>query len=471
LDTFVSKFTLILLIFVIYAVFTSNEDTIVALATPPGEGAVSLIRISGGRSFEIIDKVFIGGKKISDCAPGTFHYGKIFNVAGEILDDVIVLKFKSPNSYTGEDSIEISTHGSQFIAKKIIEEILLNDARIAEPGEFTKRAFLNNKLDLAQAEAVADIISSRTDASLRGARNQLDGLLSKQVETFREMLITVSSMIELELDFAEEDLTFMPLSDVDVKLKSIVEEIDKLLATYSFGRVIRDGVNVAIVGKPNVGKSSLLNYILKESRAIVSEIPGTTRDVIREEVSIDGLLFRLFDTAGIRLTEDSIEIEGVLRSREAVKNADIILMVNDLLEGFSQELYNEIIDLNGGERVLVIANKSDLSIEQMNNADAAISAKTGEGIGYLFALIKDKALGQANFSENTAVVSNIRHYNALKKAKNCLLDARKSIGSNISGEFISVDIRNAELALGEIIGKVTTDDILNNIFSKFCIGK
>ena len=448
----------------------NNEDTITALATPAGYGAISVIRISGPESFAAVDSIFRGKKSITGAESHTIHYGKIYK-NDELIDDVLVSVFKSPNSYTGEDSVEISTHGSTYITEKIIAALLDFDVRLAEPGEFTKRAFLNGKIDLAQAEAVIDVINSRTEASLRGARNQLDGLLSKKVDSLREMLVNASSMLELELDFAEEELEFLPVNQVVERIDKIVEEINTLLKTYSFGRVIREGVNVALVGKPNVGKSSLLNYLLKESRAIVSEIPGTTRDVIREEFSLDGILFKLYDTAGIRITEDAIEKEGVLRSREAVKNSDVVIFLNDIESGFAEDLYKELTLITSPDKILSVLNKIDLGKENNTRADVEISALTGEGIEKLFALMKTKAIGSESYSEKTAVVSNLRHFKALEKAKDSLEKAKESVQSGMTGEFISVDLRTAESSLGEIIGKVTTDDILNNIFSKFCIGK
>lgn len=450
---------------------TAENDIIVALATPMGEGAISVIRVSGNGCIKIIDQIFSGKSKLVKSSSHTIHYGKISSSNSEVIDDVLVSIFMNPNSYTGEDSVEISTHASPIIVKRIIELLVSMGIRAAEPGEFTKRAFLNGKIDLAQAEAVADIISSRTDASLRGARNQLDGILSKKVDTLRSELISVSSLMELELDFAEEDLEFLDRIQVFKKNKHIIEEINLLLSTYSFGRVIRDGVNVAIVGKPNVGKSSLLNYILKESRAIVSEVPGTTRDVIREEVSIDGILFRLYDTAGIRLTDDTVEKEGVERSRSAVENADVVIFINDVLYGYSEELYNELINLTDKEKIINVLNKIDLNKNINIKSDVRISAISGKGIEDLFKLLKIKSIGSKNYTEKNAIVSNVRHYNALKMAKTSLENANKSMINKMSGEFVSVDLRLAEDQLGEVIGKVTTDDILNNIFSKFCIGK
>lgn len=449
----------------------TGDDTITAIATPQGVGAISVVRVSGPDSFRVIDKIFKGKKKIAESQSHTIHYGKIFSSGGEVLDDVLVSVFRKPNSYTGEDSVEISTHGSPLIAQKIIELLLNNDVRLAEPGEFTKRAFLNNKIDLAQAEAVADIINSRTEASLRGARNQLDGLLSKKINFLREELINISSLVELELDFAEEDIEFVSFEEISNKIKSIIMEIDNLLDSYSFGKVMRDGVNVAIVGKPNVGKSSLMNYILKESRAIVSHIPGTTRDIIREEASIDGILFKFFDTAGIRSTSDEIEREGVKRSREAVQNSDVVIFVNDITSGFDADIYNEILRLVPEEKIIKVFNKTDLKKPENQTAGVSISALTGDGIDEMMKLLKEKAFGSHTYTEKSAVVSNLRHYNALKKAKESLGLALESVDKKMSGEFIAADLRNAENQLGEIIGKVTTDDILNNIFSNFCIGK
>jgi tRNA modification GTPase len=448
-----------------------NEDTIVALATPAGTGAISVIRVSGPDAIYSVDKIFKGNKKLIEVDSHTIHYGNIESKDQNLIDDVLISIFKGPNSFTGENAVEISTHGNPLITQKIIELLLSENVRLAEPGEFTKRAFFNKRIDLLQAEAVADIISARTDVALRGSRNQLDGLLSQKVNELRELLINASSFVELELDFAEEDLEFINKDELVKRINSVIEEINKLLSTYSFGRIIRDGVNVAIVGQPNVGKSSLMNYILKESRAIVSHIPGTTRDVIREEVSIDGILFRMFDTAGIRTPENVIEEEGVSRSREVVKTSDLIIFLGDVEQLFSDELFQAIKDLNRQGNILKILNKIDLVNEVDVEFDMKVSAKTGEGIDMLLNKLKEKALNNSNYSEKSAIVSNLRHYNCLKRAKKNLLIAQKSAKNKMSGEFISIDLRNAEKDLAEIIGEVTNDDILNNIFSKFCIGK
>lgn len=449
-----------------------KEDTIIAPATPAGVGAISVIRISGPNSFLVMDRFFKGKVKIEHAPSHSIHYGDIYNLDDEHIDDVLISVFRGPNSYTGEDCVEISSHGNPLIVQKIIE-LFINepDIRLAEPGEFTKRAFLNNKIDLAKAEAVADIINSRTEASFRGARNQLDGLLSQKIKELREKLVNSSSFIELELDFAEEDIEFVNQDELLKRIDDIIIEIDTLLESYSFGRVIRDGVNVALVGKPNVGKSSLLNYILKESRAIVSEIPGTTRDVIREEVSIDGVLFRLFDTAGIRVSEDLIEKEGIIRSRETVRNADVVIMIEDSLQGEPKDLLIDLLKLTSPDKIIKAVNKIDLKRDVLFDVDVKISAKTGEGIGDLFKILKEKVIGSENYTEKTAIVTSLRHHNCLKKSRENLINARESILNKMSGEFIAVDLRNAEMNLAEIIGEVTSDDILNNIFMKFCIGK
>ena len=448
-----------------------TEDTITAVATPAGVGAISVVRVSGPDSIKAVNNIFQSPVNLAEVSSHTIHYGKIVAKDNQVVDDVLVSVFRNPNSFTGEDSVEISSHGSPYVVQRIIELLLEQSVRLAEPGEFTRRAFVNGKLDLAQAEAVVDIINSSTEASLRGARNQLDGILSKSVQSLREKLVEVSSLMELELDFAEEDLEFVNLEEARKKILSIKEEIEKLLSTYSFGKVMRDGVNVAIVGKPNVGKSSLLNFILKEGRAIVSEIPGTTRDVIREEVSIDGILFRLYDTAGIRLTEDAVEKEGVIRSRGAVKEADLVVMISDVESGFTKDVYNEILELKEKDLVINVLNKIDLSEVDSDKFDVSISAKTGKGINSLFKILKDKSIGSFNYSEKSAVVTNARHKDALQKSIECLNESVNSIDSKMTQEFVAVDLRNAESALGEIIGKVTIDDILNNIFERFCIGK
>ena len=449
----------------------NKEDTIVALATPPGVGAISVIRLSGPLSFTAIDDIFAGGIKIEQAKSHTIHYGKVV-AENETIDDVLVFVFKAPNSYTGEDSVEISTHGSPLIVQKIISLLLTGkNVRAAEPGEFTKRAFLNNRIDLTQAEAVADLISSRSMISLRGARNQLEGFLSSRVDDLRSKLVSISSFVELELDFIEEEIEFIQKTELISRIKNILVEINTLLSSYSFGKIIREGINAVIVGEPNVGKSSILNYLLKESRAIVSSIPGTTRDTISEEISIDGLLFKVHDTAGFRVAGDEVEREGVERSRSAMKNADLILFIGDVELGFSAQVEQEMIKLNPSVRIIKVLNKLDLGLENNPSGDFNISAKTGQGMDEFIDGLKEKVLGESAYTEKDAIVSNLRQYNCLERAKENLEKAVKTASENFSGEFIASDLRASELSLAEIIGFVTPEDILNNIFSKFCIGK
>ncbi|MBN1637744.1 MAG: tRNA uridine-5-carboxymethylaminomethyl(34) synthesis GTPase MnmE [Ignavibacteriales bacterium] len=449
---------------------THNEDTISAIITPLGEGPVSVIRISGSMAIETTDKLFQGKQKLTEAKSHTIHYGNIINSKKEIIDNVLVSIFKSPNSYTGEDVVEISFHGNPLIAQMLTKELITKNIRQALPGEFTKRAFLNGKIDLSQAEAIADIIFARTEASLRGARNQLDGLISNKISLLREQLIEITSLVELELDFAEEDIELIKTDDIENRINITMKEIEELLNSFKFGRVIRDGVNVAIVGDTNVGKSSLLNYLLKESRAIVNEYPGTTRDIIREEISVDGYLFKLYDTAGLRATEDKVEIEGITKSREAVKNADIVLFINDVTRGFSDNIYSELLTNTDKERIITVFNKIDLKNKDIENG-ICVSALTGQGIDVLLNEIKASTIDINAYTEQSAIVSNLRHYEALKQAKNELALTKKSIEEKMSEEFISINLRNAINCLGEIIGKVTSEDILNNIFAKFCVGK
>jgi tRNA modification GTPase len=447
------------------------DETIVAVATPPGIGAISVIRLSGPSAFEAIDKIFLGKTKIKNSKTHTIHYGKLCDRI-EIIDDVLVSVFKEPNSYTGEDIIEISHHGSPLIANRIISLVLSNSkVRLAEPGEFTKRAFLNGRIDLAQAEAVADLINSRTSVSLRGARNQLDGLLSSKIVDLRNILVDLSSFTELELDFAEEDIQLIRRVDLVNKINDISYEIGGLIKSYSFGKVIKEGLNLVLAGEPNVGKSSILNYLVKESRAIVSHIPGTTRDTIREEISIDGFLFRLYDTAGIRDTHESVEKEGIERSRSEVKKADVVIFVGDVNVGFSADLEAQLFKLNPMVKIIKVLNKIDLGVNRDFNEDFKISALSGFGMIEFIDGLKTVSFGESSYTEKDAIVTNIRHMNCLVKANEALLKSIKTVEENLSGEFLASDLRVAEMSLSEIIGEVTPEEILNNIFSKFCIGK
>lgn len=451
--------------------FAGTDDIIVALATPPGSGAISVIRVSGKNCLLLIEKFFKSKTNTYQFKSHTIHYGKIYNSSNEIIDDVLISIFKNPNSYTGEDSFEISFHCNYLISQKIFEVLFSLGIRSALPGEFTKRAFLNGKIDLSQAEAVADIINARSENSLKGARNQLNGLLSQKISYFRNELINAASLIELGLDFAEEDIEFIDNTQIIELVNKVRNEINKLIETYRFGKIIKEGINICLVGDTNVGKSSLLNYLLKESRAIVSPIPGTTRDIIREEMSIDGILFRFYDTAGIRNTEDTVELEGVSRSRETIKNSDIVIFLFDITKGIDNSLLAEIKSYTEEKRIIITGNKADLgNIKDYSNF-ISISAKTGIGINNLLDLIKEKTIKSELYTESDIIITNLRHKEALMKCNTHLINAIESINNLMTNEFISIDIRSAIDSLSEIIGLITTDNILDNIFSNFCIGK
>ncbi len=446
-----------------------NEDTICATITAYGIGAVSIIRVSGPKALEIGDKIFVGKKKISDSPSHRIYYGRLVNN----IDDVLISVFRKPYSYTGEDSIEISHHGNFLISKKIFELLIQNGARLAEPGEFTKRAFLNGKIDLLQAEAVSEIIQSRSDIAVQSARKQLDGILSDKIKEIKDYLVEILGLIELELDFVEEDIEFVDKTNLIEKVENIILLIDKLLSTFQTGKMIYEGINVLIIGRPNAGKSSLLNKILNDERAIVSEIPGTTRDVIKEEIFIDGTLFRFFDTAGLRFSTDVIEEEGIRRALQLVDKADIIIHivefdnVNEKLTDFGINALNK--------KVIKVFNKIDLldkhDIVKQDAEFIPISAKTGSGIDSLFNEFKNFIKSSHFYSEDVAVIANIRHFNSLKSAKEALINAVESLKENKSNEFVAVDLRKAADSMKELTGEITSEEILNSIFSKFCIGK
>ncbi len=451
--------------------YNDDDDTIIAQTTPAGNGAVALIRLSGSRAVEVTDEFFKGKRKLADAPTHSISYGFFCDKQGLEIDDVLVSLFITPTSYTGEDSVELSCHGSQFIVQRIIAVFIGAGIRMAEPGEFTKRAFLNGRLDLTQAEAVGDLINASTESSRRGARNQLDGMLSSRVNSMREKLTEMSALLELELDFAEEDISFASYQELIKKVESFIVEIDVLLESYRFGKIAKDGVEVVFAGRSNVGKSSLLNYFLKEERAIVTHIPGTTRDVIKEDMTIDGFLFRLSDTAGIRDSDDLVEQIGIKRSHEAIENADLVICVGDIEQGIDDSL-QELLKIKSRERIITVVNKIDVAKESdLPESDVAISALTGEGVGELIMLMKDKAIGSWDYTERSAVVTNLRHKNMLENTKKFLLEAINGLKRNDSNEFIALEFREALESMGEIVGAITSEDLLNKIFSDFCIGK
>ena len=452
------------------------DDTIVALATPPGVGAIGVIRISGKKSFEIADHLFLS-KKISAQPSHTLHIGNL-REDGKVIDEAVLAIFKSPRSYTGEDVIEISCHGSPFIHEKIIQAILNKGARLAKPGEFTQRAFLNGKLDLTQAEAVADLISSNSNASLKTALHNMRGGFSKMLKALRDQLLSFSALIELELDFSQEDVEFADREKFYALIEEATLSTNQLINSFKLGNVIKNGVQVAIVGKPNSGKSTLLNALLHDERAIVSEIAGTTRDTIEETINIDGILFRLIDTAGIRQhSSDVIENIGMERSLLKMQQADIVVYLFDATES-----RNEILDKKAelesqGKAFLLVVNKTDLLSEAAMHEKFAgmkdfifISARAEKNIELLKASLVDQVM-KDKIQAGDTVITNERHLYALQKVSQSLHDIQKGLDEKLFSDLIASDIRQCLHYLGEITGEITNEDQLDYIFSKFCIGK
>ncbi len=449
------------------------DDTIAAIATPPGVSAIGVLRLSGDKSFDIVQKLF-PSKELSSQLPNTLHVGYL-KEDEKILDEVIISLFKKPASYTGEDVIEISCHGSPYVQQQVLDALIRNGARLAKPGEYTQRAFLNRKLDLTQAEAVGDLIASNTRASQHAALNNMRGGFSRVLMELREELIKFSSLIELELDFSEEDVEFADRYKFALLIKDIDETVSTLLESFKLGNVIKNGVSVAIVGKPNAGKSTLLNTLLNENRAIVSEIAGTTRDTIEEVININGILFRLIDTAGIREhSQDIIENMGVVKSKEKIKQANIVLYLFDVNDMDEKELADTIKDIQEqNQNLLVVANKTDSYQQQLNEQFPfcfLISAKEGIGIDELKEELFRMAAGSSLETENV-IITNSRHYSALSEVSKSLKEISAGIQNNISGDLLAPDIRRCLHYLGEITGEITNEDRLDYIFSKFCIGK
>lgn len=446
------------------------SQTIVALATPPGEGAIGIIRLSGNEAISIVQKIW-KGKNLLAQPSHTIHFGKIVS-GNEIVDEVVINLYKNPRSYTGEDVVEISCHASRYILEKVISLCAENGAVYAKPGEFTQRAFLNGKMDLTQAEAVADLIASQSSAAHQAAIHNLRGGFSHELKKIREELIKFSALIELELDFSQEDVEFADRSQFLTLIQHSKLNIQNLLSSFQLGNVIKQGVKVAIIGKPNVGKSTLLNALLNEERAIVSDIAGTTRDTIEETLNINGILFRLIDTAGIREhTTDVIETIGIERSKKAMQEADVVVYLFDLTNYDEQELQHSIKELiESGKTFIVVGNKADkVTTANLTSGIMALSAKN-EGAHLLRDALFQKATDGKLQTEGT-IVTNIRHYTALKEVMQSLLDVEQGMHDHIPADLVALDIRRCLYFLGEITGEITTDDKLDYIFSKFCIGK
>lgn len=465
-----------------------DNTTIVAIATPAGLGAIAVIRLSGAEAITIADKVFRSpsGKMLANQKANTIHFGKL-QLDEEVVDEVLMSIFKAPHSFTGEDTVEISCHGSVYIQQRILEVLLSQGAILAQPGEFTQRAFLNGKFDLSQAEAVADLISSTSKASHRLAMNQMRGGFSGEIEQLREQLLNFTSLIELELDFSEEDVEFADRTNLRNLITRIIQHVDQLARTFSLGNAVKNGIPVAIVGNPNVGKSTLLNAMLNEDRAIVSDIAGTTRDVIEDTFTIGGISFRFIDTAGIRHTQDTIESLGIERTYQKIAQATIVLLLVDPNEQEDKVMHSiaDVVERIAEEQhLIVVLNKVDgaeaekvsklsSTIESIYSGKVnlvAISAKHRKNLDEVNRLLVAKA-GLEQMSESSVIVTNLRHYEALVNTKEALQRALDGVDSGISGDFLSQDIREAIHYTGLITGSISNDDILGNIFSKFCIGK
>jgi tRNA modification GTPase len=453
------------------------DNTIVALATPPGVGALGILRLSGKNAIGIVDALF-PSKRLALQPSHTLHVGLLKN-GDLVLDEVVVSLYKSPRSYTGEDIVEISCHGSPFIHQQVINACVEKGARLAKPGEFTQRAFLNGKLDLTQAEAVADLIASNTAASHQTALQNIRGGFSHSLKDLREQLIRFSALIELELDFSQEDVEFADRTQLKELVGNARNHTQQLLQSFQLGNVIKNGVSVAIIGKPNAGKSTLLNTLLNEDRAIVSDIPGTTRDTIEEVINIDGILFRLIDTAGIRThTTDAIESVGIEKSLAKMRGADVVIYLFDVNETEPAELEKTIREMKEQEiEFLLVANKSDLvdeaAVRQKFSMIAGvlfISAKSGAHLDVLKEKMVDAVL-QDRVQGESVIVTNARHFHSLQEVDKSLAEVAEGLDTGIPGDLLALDIRRCLHYLGIITGEVSNDDLLDYVFSKFCIGK
>jgi tRNA modification GTPase len=449
------------------------NDTIIALATPQGSGAIAVIRLSGAQAIEVVDKIFFSKKKLENITSQSIVFGTI-KKEDEIVDEVLISVFRNPKSYTGEDTVEISCHGSPYIIKTILELLVQNNVRMAQPGEFTQRAFMNGKLDLAQAEAVADLIASESKASHSIALHQMRGGVSNELAALRESLINFTALIELELDFGEEDVEFANREELSSLVQNLEVKIQNLIESFNYGNAIKNGVPVAIVGYPNAGKSSLLNLLLNEERAIVSDIAGTTRDTIEEVMTIEDIQYRFIDTAGLRQSDDTIENIGIERTKLAIKKADIIIHIYDIRdEEHGQNAISPFLNeiAREGKKLIQVANKIDLK-EELYTIDTIIflSTKTKQGLDDLKR--KMAHILEVSKFENSVIISNLRHLESLKLAMISLQEVKQSMIQNLSGDLLSFHLRNTLRHIGDITGNIDIDkDILGTIFGKFCIGK
>lgn len=465
---------------ILKGMYVMYDDTIAAIATAIGEAGIGIVRISGKEAVSIASRVFLPKKKteVYDIPSRHVVYGYACDIDGKVIDEVLLIIMRGPNSYTAEDVCEIHCHGGIIPVKRILDTVISFGARLAENGEFTKRAFLNGRIDLAQAEAVMDVISSKTNFGLENALSQLEGRLSHEIRENIKILLDVLSHIEASIDFPEHDIEDVTIQYIDENIDKTMKNIKRLIDTYDEGKIIRDGLKTAIIGRPNVGKSSLLNVILKENRAIVTEIPGTTRDIIEEYVNIGGILINIIDTAGIRNTEDVVEKLGVLRTKNAIDRADLIIYVIDVSSPLLDEDF-DIINMIKGRKVILVGNKMDIGVREdasyiekvFSDNIIFISAKYKKGIEELENKIKSIVFGGYEKKSEGNIVSNARHKELLQKAyeslKRCQIDIKK--GAEI--DLLSLDIRDAWNYLGKITGDTVEEDIINEIFRKFCVGK
>jgi tRNA modification GTPase len=453
-----------------------TEDTIAALATPAGEGALAVIRISGPGAIALADSVFRGGAPLFRAATHTVHHGNIVDAHGGLIDEVLATVFRAPRSYTGEESVEISCHGGMYVSTAVLGALLDAGARQAEPGEFTRRAFINGRMDLSRAEAVAALIAARSASAHRASVEQLAGKLSSAIGEMRDELVRLCALLELDLDFSDEGLEIVPRADIERKITQVEERLRGMAGTFASGKMYRDGVSVVIAGRPNAGKSSLFNALLKESRAIVTPIPGTTRDYLEESVTISGILFRLVDTAGLGESTESIEAEGIARSWKSIQRADVILHVVDATSDVPRDEEASGVKPDPGQFRVFVLNKVDVAPPATGwkvgeGPVALISAKTGEGIKGLSDLLV-RSVGEKNIGshENVQITSR-RHHDALSGAALSVANALRALREGRTNEFISFEVREAVSKLAEITGEVTSEEVLNAIFSSFCIGK
>lgn len=458
------------------------EDTIAAITTVLGPSSVGIIRISGPDAVKIADKVFLGKRKIKleNRPTYTVTYGKILDEEGKMVDEALALVMRGPKSFTGEDVVEIQCHGGMMVLRKTLELVIVAGARLAEPGEFSKRAFLNGRLDLSQAEAIMDIINAKTETAVQAAANNLQGTILRRVREISQKILEVNAYLEADIDFPEEDFYRLTTDELNNNILAIEKDIQEILDTYKSGRIIREGLKTVLIGKPNVGKSSLLNALLNERRAIVSDVPGTTRDTIEEYYNLGGIPLVLIDTAGIRATEDIVERMGVEKTREVIQKADLILYVMDVSAGVTKEDLTYLQDFPS-EKLLIIINKVDLMEEKKTEQKIReelkeykvlfISAKEGIGLKELENGIKQMFFEEKLEINEKPFLSNVRQKDALEKAKQAVVSARQSVEEQMPSDFVSIDLRQAWGLLGEVTGDTLDEDIIDQIFSQFCLGK